>query len=95
MRDKLQKKFNQEFNEIGNILELIKLDIMENYNEDDKELVLKNYQEFIEEIVKPNEQRDNNFIKNKLGTLNKVFLFISNTSSIAGLVVSIMQAYNK
>jgi hypothetical protein len=89
----IAKNFNQEFNEIGKILELLKLDIVEKYNDDDKEVVLKNYQEFREEIVKPEDQRDNNFIKNKLASLNKAFSFIANTSSIAGLIVSIMQAY--
>jgi hypothetical protein len=52
---------------------------------------LKNYDELKNEITKPVAERNNNFIKNKLEILNKAFSFIANSSSIAGLVLTIAQ----
>jgi hypothetical protein len=87
----IAKEFNQEFNDIGKIFELLRMDIIKNYNGDDKESVLKNYDELKNEIIKPVEERNNNFIKNKLEILNKAFSFIANSSSIAGLILTIAQ----
>ncbi|WP_113886441.1 hypothetical protein [Clostridium butyricum] len=86
------KDFNQEFNDISKLLELIKNDLVEKYDKDDKEEVLNDYDDFQKEVIKPLEQRDNSLVKSKMGKLSKAFSFISNTSSIAGLILAIIQA---
>ena len=85
--------FNQEFNSIDKLLELLKHDIIKNYNDTDKDEVLGNYDELKNEISKPDEERNKSFIKEKLGKLNSAFSFLANTSSIAGLVVALIQTF--
>ncbi|PNT90244.1 hypothetical protein [Clostridium thermosuccinogenes] len=85
------KDFNQVFNSIDKLLELLKVDIVKHYNRDDKNEILKIFDEFKYEIAKPSEQRNNGLIKDKLDILSKAFSFVANSSSIAGLIATLYQ----
>jgi len=89
----IAKDFNQEFNNIDKLLELLKVEIVKHYKGDDKEEILKNFNEFKSEMVKPSEQRNNDFIKDKLNFLSKAFSLVANSSSIAGLIATLWQIF--
>lgn len=87
------KEFNQEFNSIDKILELLRSDLENNYNEVDKLEILNAYDEFKEEVLKPVEVRNRNVVKEKIEFLSNAFSFIANASSIAGLILTLGQVF--
>lgn len=91
--NQVAKDFNIEFT-LDKILDLLKLDLENNYTELNKEEILKTYDEFKSEIHKPKEERNNATIKGKLNILNKAFSLIADTSSIASLVLALTQVFH-
>ena len=89
----IAKDFNQEFNSLDKILDLLRSDLENNYNKEDKPEVLRAYDEFKEEVLKPVEGRKNTVVKEKFKFLNNAFSFIANTSSIAGLILTLGQVF--
>lgn len=90
----IAKDFYQEFNNVEKILELLKEDIIKGYKENDKEEILKVYEDFRTEMAKSPDKRNNSFIKSKLSVLNKAFSLIADSSSIASLLFTMYQVFS-
>lgn len=89
----IAKDFNQEFNSLDKILDLLRSDLQSNYNKEDKPEVLKVYDEFKEELLKPVEARNSIIVKEKFKFLSNAFSFVANASSIAGLILTLGQIF--
>lgn len=86
----IAKNFNQEFNTVDKLLDLLKNDLENNYIGDDKSDILEKYESFKEELRKPSEKQDRTLLKKLINKINPAFDAIANTSSIASLYFSII-----
>jgi hypothetical protein len=84
------REFSQEFNTPEKLLDLLGFELEKNYTKNDKEEIIKQYQIFKEEVLKPEDKRNSPILSKAIEYVKKGFSFIADGSSIAGLILSIL-----
>ena len=87
--------FNQTFKDKGAVLALLAHELQSRYRETDRDIILAKFTEFREEMLKPSASQDIEKINALSVYAYKAFAFLANSSSIAGLVVTVWDILRK
>jgi len=86
----IAKDFNQTFNSVEKIIDLLCDEFQEHYTSSDKEQVLTELAELKNELKKSDEKEHSNIIKRVFKKIEPAFNIIAGVSSIAGLIVALL-----